>query len=151
MVFFEVYTGATILSCHSPLARRGQTPPLSRVYPYRFADFLQRQVGDGLQSVICHDHDKYKFVFVRDNVDDYDGGEIDDIVTDLWADSHEQAIREDIRGHGALNCTVWVFDEAIEMHFVTDERQSVTVALDTETFLAQSSFIRQCLRIAGLG
>ncbi|WP_135852803.1 DUF7522 family protein [Halorussus salinus] len=122
---------------------------MSEVYPYRLADFLQRQVGDGLRSVIYHDRDEYEVVFVREDVDDYDG-EIDAIVTDLWADSHEQAIREDIRGHGALNCTVWVFDEAIEMHFVADERKGVAVALDTETFLAQSSFIRQCLGIAGL-
>ena len=123
---------------------------MSQVYPYRLADFLRAQVGDGLRSVIYHDRDEYEVVFVREDVDDYDGAEIDDIVTDLWADSHEQAIREDIRRHGALNCTVWVFDDAIEMHFVADERQGVAVALDTQTFLAQSSFIRQCLGIAGL-
>jgi len=123
---------------------------VSQVYPYRLADFLHAQVGDGLRSVIYHDRDEYEVVFVREDVDDYDGAEIDDIVTDLWADSYEQAIRADIRGHGALNCTVWAFDEAIEMHFAVDEGQGVAVTLDTETFLAQSSFVRQCLDIAGL-
>lgn len=123
---------------------------MSQVYPYRLADFLREQVGDGLRSVIYHDRDEYEVVFVRDDVDDYDGEGIDDIVADLWADSHEQAIREDIRGYGPLNCSLWVFDEAIEMHFVADDRRGIAVALDTETFLAQSSFVRRCLGVAGL-
>jgi hypothetical protein len=123
---------------------------VSQVYPYRLADFLREQVGDGLRSVIYHDRDEYEVVFVRDDVEEYEDAEIDDIVADLWADSHEQAIREDLRGHGSLNCSLWVFDEAIEMHFVADERRGIAVALDTETFPAQSSFVRRCLGIAGL-
>lgn len=123
---------------------------MSQVYPYRLADFLREQVGDGLRSVIYHDRDEYEVVFVRDDVEEYEDAAIDDIVADLWADSHEQAIREDLRGHGSLNCSLWVFDEAIEMHFVADERRGIAVALDTETFLAQSSFVRRCLGIAGL-
>jgi hypothetical protein len=123
---------------------------VSQVYPYRLADFLREQVGDGLRSVIYHDRDEYEVVFVRDDVEEYEDAAIDDIVADLWADSHEQAIREDLRGHGSLNCSLWVFDEAIEMHFVADERRGIAVALDTETFLAQSSFVRRCLGIAGL-
>ncbi|UPV74614.1 hypothetical protein M0R89_00755 [Halorussus limi] len=123
---------------------------MSKVYPYRLADFLHEQVGDGLRSVIYHDRDEYEVVFVREDLEDYDGEEIDDIVADLWADSYEQAIREDLRGHGPLNCTVWVFEDAIEMHFVADDRRGIAVALDTETFLAQSSFIGQCLGVAGL-
>lgn len=123
---------------------------MSQIYPYRLADFLHEQVGDGLRSVIYHDREGYEIVYVRDDADDYADEDVDEIVADLWADSYEQGIREDLRGHGPLNCSVWVFEEAIEMHFVADERQGVAVALDTETFLAQSSFIRRCLGVAGL-
>ena len=123
---------------------------MSQVYPYRLADFLREQVGDGLRSVIYHEPDDYEVVYVRDDVDHDSEGNIDDIVADLWADSYEQGIREDLRGYGQLNCTVWVFEEAIEMHFVADERRGIAVALDTETFLAQSSFIGRCLGVAGL-
>lgn len=119
-----------------------------QVYPYRLADFLREQVGDGLRSVIYHDGDEYEVVFSREDVDG--DRNVDDIVADLRADSYEQGIREDIRGQGRLNCSVWVFEEAIEMHFVADERRGVAVALDTETFLAQSSFIGRCLGVAGL-
>lgn len=122
---------------------------MSQIYPYRLANFLRERVGDGLRSVIYYERDEYEVVFVRDDVADYDE-DIDGIVADLWADSYEQAIREDLRGQGPLYCTVWVFDEAIEMHFVADERQGVAVALDTETFLAQSTFVGRCLEIAGL-
>ncbi|MFC7079902.1 DUF7522 family protein [Halorussus caseinilyticus] len=123
---------------------------MSQVYPYRLADFLHEQVGDGLRSVIYHDPDGYEVVYVRENVDGRSEEDIDGIVADLWADSYEQGIREELRGYGPLNCTVWVFEEAIEMHFVADERQGIAVALDTETFLAQSTFIGRCLGVAGL-
>ena len=123
---------------------------MSQIYPYRLAKFLQENVGDGLRSVIYYGPDEYEVVFVRDDVSDFDETDIDGIVADLWADSYEQGIREDLRGQGPLDCSVWVFEEAIEMHFVADERQGVAVALDTETFLAQSTFIGQCLEIAGL-
>ncbi|NEU56321.1 hypothetical protein [Halorussus sp. MSC15.2] len=123
---------------------------MPQLYPYRLTEFLHAQVGDGLRSVIYHDREGYEVVFVREDVDDFSETEIDNIVADLWANSYEQAIREDLRGQGPLNCSVWVFGEAIEMHFVADERQGVAVSLDTETFLAQNSFIRQCLGVAGV-
>jgi hypothetical protein len=123
---------------------------VSQIYPYRLAKFLREQVGDGLRSVIYYEPDEYELVFVRDDDSDYDDEDIDGIVADLWADSYEQGIREDLRRQGPLYCTVWVFEEAIEMHFVADERQGVAVALDTETFLAQSTFVGRCLEIAGL-
>jgi hypothetical protein len=123
---------------------------VSQIYPYRLTKFLREQVDDGLRSVIYYDPDEYEVVFVRDDASDYDDEDIDGIVADLWADSYEQGIREDLRGQGPLDCTVWVFEEAIEMHFVADARQGVAVALDTETFLTQSTFIGRCLEIAGL-
>jgi hypothetical protein len=123
---------------------------VSQIYPYRLAEFLHEGVGDGLRSVIYYDSEEYEVVFVREDVADFDEQDIDGIVADLWADSYEQGIREDLRGHGPLACTVWAFEEAIEMHFVADERRGVAVALDTETFLAQSTFIGQCLEVAGL-
>ncbi|WP_137287391.1 DUF7522 family protein [Halorussus salinisoli] len=123
---------------------------MSQVYPYRLTDFLREQVGDGLRSVIYHDPDGYEVVYLREDVDSHSEQDIDSIVADLWADSYEQGIREDLRGCGPLNGTVWVFEEAIEMHFVADERRGIAVTLDTETFLAQSSFIGQCLGVAGL-
>lgn len=120
------------------------------MYPYRLAAFLREQVGDGLRSVIYYDPEGYEVVFVREDVTGYDDRTVEDIVTDLRADSYEQDIREDLHGHGSVNCTVWVFEEAIEMHFVAGERRGLAVALDAETFLAQRTFVGECLRVAGL-
>lgn len=123
---------------------------MAQVYPYRLADFLRDQVGDGLRSVIYYGPTEYEVVFARSDLDVYDDQTVADIVTDLRADSYEQNIREDLYGHGSLNCTVWVFEEAIEMHFVAGERRGVAVALDAETFLAQRTLVGRCLEVAGL-
>jgi hypothetical protein len=123
---------------------------VSQVYPYRLAEFLHSQVDDGLRSVIYYEPEGYEVVFVRDDVDAVADDDMGDLVTDLRADSYEQGIREDLRGHGRLKSTIWVFEEAIEMHFVADECRGVSVALDTETFLAQSTFVSRCLEVAGL-
>ena len=123
---------------------------MSLVYPYRLAEFLHERVGDGLRSVIYYDPDDYEVVYLREDVaGEYTESRIEDIITDLWADSYEQGVREDLRRHGRLNATTWVFEDAIEMHFVADERQGIAVALDTETFLAQNTFVARCLSVAG--
>lgn len=115
-------------------------------------EFLLGQVGENLRSVVRYDTDGYDIVYVREDVgDQYSEADLEAVARDLGIDAFEKGHQEGLYVHGALNCTVRCFDDAIEMNFLFEHGDGIAVSLDGETFATQQTFIGKCLDLVDAG
>lgn len=114
------------------------------------AAFLRDQVGDNLRSIAYYDDGDYEVVYLRDDVaDQYTENEQERVGRDVRLESVAKGHQEDLYVHGSLQCTVRVFEDAVEMHFAFEDGTGVTAALDAESLTAQRTFVGRCLEVAG--
>lgn len=111
-------------------------------------DFLKDRVGDHLRSVLRYDEDGGEFLYLRDDVaDQYSEGEMKQVVRDVRLEAVDKPHQESLYSHGSLNCTVRSFDDAVEMHFLRDEKRGTAVALDGEVFAVHNTFLGRCMEL----
>lgn len=115
-------------------------------------DYLHETVGDGLRSVIRYDFETegYDVVFVRDGVlDGYTEETIENIVRTYETDALSKTGQEQWYNHGEQQCIMRCFESGIEMNIVGDG-QGVAIGLDRGVFVGQTSFVGNCMEIAGV-
>lgn len=118
--------------------------------PEQLTEFLKKEVGDELRSVIFYDKDEFEPIYVRDDVrDQYTDSELEQVHHELGMASFGKTALESLYVHGELKCTVHCFENAIEMHFVATEAEGVAVGLDPAAFVSHRTFIGRCLEEAG--
>ena len=118
--------------------------------PERVATFLEQEVGDELRSVIYYDETTFDLVYVRDDVrEQYSERDLERVRQELGVASFGKPALEDLYVHGDLQCTVQCFQEAIEIHFLASDTESIAVGLDPAAFVTHRTFIGRCLEEAG--
>ena len=124
---------------------------MSREAAEELVEFLRTRVGDHLRSVIRYDRNGGEVVHIRDDVRKrYSPKELADVIDDNRLEAIEKYHQESLYDHGALDCTVRCFDDAVEMHFVESETEGTAVALDAEAFAVHGTFVGRCREIMQL-
>lgn len=117
----------------------------------QLASFLLDELGDDLRSVVWYADREFEYVYARDDVmDEYSDDEIQDVVNDLTMDSLQKPSKERLYAHGTLRSVVECYDDGIEMHFIHDDAEGISIGLEPAAFISHRTFVGKCLEQAQL-
>lgn len=110
-------------------------------------DDLLTAADGALRSVAVYGETDYEVLYMRENVDAvYSLDELAAIFDDLRLEGWGRGRLQDLFNAGTLECSVYGFDEAMMLHFVTDEFDGVFVTYDRGTGIDVEEFIEVCKR-----
>lgn len=125
---------------------------MGRADTVKLTEFLKRNAGEYLRSVLHYDGDDVEVEFVRDDVrDEYSGEDARAVVQELQNSNARVADLEDLYVHGELRCTLTVFRSGVEIHFPHADGAGTAVALDSQAFEDIYSFVGDCMTVLGMG
>lgn len=73
------------------------------------------------------------------------GVEFSRLINDLRLDAYAQHQQERVYSHGALNCVLRGFDDAIELNLVLSRTTGVMLSFDADAFASLGTFVDRCI------
>lgn len=111
-----------------------------------FVEFLRKEAGDYLRSILYFDGQNHEVAYVRDDVaEEYTERDRERIVESLLAEASARNREEELYVHGELNCIVRSFDRAVELHFPKGVHSGTAVALEPDAARDLSGLIASIL------
>lgn len=102
------------------------------------------QTGESLRSIIGYTRDSYTVHFVRDDVKrTYDDRNIERAIDELRLETIEKEHINNLfqEVHGAFDCRIDVFENAVEMNFAVADGEGLEIAVDRNYFAGQDTLV----------
>lgn len=110
-------------------------------------DDLRAAADGALRSIAVYGETDYEMLYMRENVDVvYSHQERNAIFDDLRLEGWGRDRLQELFNAGELACSVYGFDEAMMLHFVTNGFEGAFVTYDRGEGIDVEEFIRICER-----
>lgn len=113
--------------------------------PSKLVASLRDEVDDALRTVAYYDEAKYDSLYRRSDIEiGYTPDETQAIIDDLTVQGLSRQYLEGLFNAGALECSMFHFEDALMFHFPESDRTGLFVTIDTGTNVNLDRFISIC-------
>ncbi len=120
---------------------------MSRDYN-RLVEYLKEEIGEELRAVGSYDQDGYYTIYFRDDVaEEFSKDDIEKIHHEMVLKGLGNQHIESLFNDEELNCSIYIFDSVIRLHFVYEDYRGCYISFDFDDRIDTSEIVNGCRSI----